>query len=86
MKEVERRGMYSKLQISSPSDVTSEGISFTYFNISYEEKGEKKRSHFYLAKHRGRLLKIRLTAVEPVDDGMLKTAFSEACASIGENG
>lgn len=84
MKEMEQRGYYSSVMISDAEHATAGGLNFIRLRISYEEKGEKKRSHFYLAKYRERILKIRLTAVEPFDDSLLHRAFTEACASFEE--
>eukprot|EP01035_Chromulina_nebulosa_P042572 gene42572-57627_t len=71
LKEIERRGIYADVKIGPADDASAGALTFTHLQASYAEKGEKKKSHYYLAKYRGRLLKIRITAINAVEDEII---------------
>jgi hypothetical protein len=85
LKELERRGIYSDVKIAGADDAKVGTLSFTHLKVSYSEKGDRKKSHYFLAKYRGRLLKIRITASEGVEDAILKRAFDDAVAPFVKN-
>lgn len=84
LKEIERRGIYTDVKIGGAGDAKAGALSFTHLRAAYSEKGEKRKSHYYLAKYRGRLLKIRITAWDDVDDVILEKAFKDAVASFNK--
>ena len=63
-------------------DAKAGDLTFSHLRITYAERNVQKKSDFYLAPYRGRLLKIRLTADEPIDDDSLARAFAEAAAGF----
>jgi len=85
LKEIERRGIYSDLKILGANDAKAGPLSFTHFRATYTEKGERKKSHYYLAKYRNRLLKVRITGAEQLQDTVLQKAFDESVALFAKN-
>ena len=73
------------MKLGETGDAKAGTLSFTHLSFSYTEKGEKKKSHCYLAKYRGRLLKIRITVLESVEDAVIEKAFSDAVAPFGKS-
>lgn len=82
MQEMERRGHYTGVKLTPAKDAKAGDLTFSHLRITYAERNVQKKSDFYLAPYRGRLLKIRLTADEPIDDDSLARAFAEAAAGF----